>query len=419
IPPPFTLPGPIPFFSLGTFTHRNFEVDRPWLTSVQLDVVLVLAIDGVPTGPLTFTFTFNHEETPNNQNPCPYPTPPGEGCTDRVTIVASPEPTTFQVDGIDYTLSMNFLVDGQPVNEYITREGNTVNSSGLVGEFTLPPLPPGTPVLNVDKSGPATMVPDEYGVFRIDVHNAGDADAFDVTLLDRLPDGPAGGMCDTVPEVTSARVFAADGVTPVPGKGPLALGTDYTLDYDAVTCELTLTGLSAAAVVGANERLVVEYRTLLDADVQYNAMLTNVVGAIQWYNAASSHPLRTAYTRTVTDGTVGVTDHEDAHTVTIVPRFYAEKSAALEVDAMSPGIVDPGDVLRYTITIYNNGPLPLTEVVLRDAVPENTTYVADSMTLNGEPVGRPDGGVSPLVAGLDVSSSDLTPPVPGAGAGVL
>ena len=35
------------------------------------------------------------------------------------------------------------------------------------------------------------------------------------------------------------------------------------------------------------------------------------------------------------------------------------------------------------------------------------------------PVGRPDGGVSPLVAGIDISSSDLTPPLPGAGAGTI
>ena len=139
LPPPQTFPGPIPFFSLGTFTHRNFEVNDPSLTSVQLDVVLVLSVDGVPTGPLTFTFTFNHEETPNNATPCPYPTPPGEGCTDRVTIVASPQPTTFNVDGVDYTLSMSFLdVNGNPVSEFITREGGTINSSGLVGQFTLP-----------------------------------------------------------------------------------------------------------------------------------------------------------------------------------------------------------------------------------------------------------------------------------------
>ncbi|HJR69997.1 MAG TPA: THxN family PEP-CTERM protein, partial [Gammaproteobacteria bacterium] len=419
IPPPFTLPGPIPFFSLGSFTHRNFEVGDPSLTSAQLDVVLVISVDGVPRAPLTFTFTFNHIETPNNQNPCPFPTPPGEGCTDRVQIVASPTPTTFNVDGIDYTLSMSFLNNGNPVSEFITREGGTINSSGLVGEFTLPPIPPGTPVLTVDKSGPATMNPAEYGDFAIDVRNAGSLDAFNVTLLDRLPDSPTGGMCDTTPQVTSARVFAADGVTPVPGKGPLVEGTDYSLAYNGTACELTLTTLTTASVIGVGERLIVAYRTQLDSGTQYGAPLTNVAGATQWYNAAAWHPLRTTYTRTLTDGTVGIVDHEDAHTVTIVPLFYAEKSAALQVDAMSPGIVDAGDTLRYTIAIYNNGSLPVTEAVLRDSVPANTTYVADTMTLDGLPVGQPDGGVSPLIAGVYVSSSDRTPPSPSAGQGIL
>ena len=93
-------------------------------------------------------------------------------------------------------------------------------------------------------------------------------------------------------------------------------------------------------------------------------------------------PTRLVYTRTLTNGTVGIVDHEDAHTVMVVPRLYAEKAAALQVDAMSPGIVDPGDVLRYTIRVYNNGSVPVTQAVLRDSVPANTTYVADSMTLN-------------------------------------
>jgi uncharacterized repeat protein (TIGR01451 family) len=418
-PPPFTLPGPVPFFSLGSFTHRNFEVGDPSLTSVLLDVVLVISVDGVPRAPLTFTFTFNHQETPNNLNPCPFPTPPGEGCTDRVTIVASPSPTTFNVDGFDYTLSMSFLNNGSPVSEFITREGGTINSSGLVGEFTPPPIPPGTPVLNVDKSGPATMNPAESGDFAIDVHNAGTVDAFNVTLLDRLPNGPTGGMCDTPPQVLSARVFATDGVTPVPGKGPLAEGADYSLGYDGVACELTFDAVSSASVIGVGERLVLVYRAQLDAGFRYGTTLTNVAGATRWYNAVATNPGRTAYTRTLTDGTVGTLDHEDAHTVAVVPLLYADKAAALQVDAMSPGIVDPGDVLRYTIRIYNNGAVPVTEAVLRDAVPANTTYVADSMTLNGEPLGRPDGGVSPLVAGVDVSSSDLTPPLPVALAGTL
>jgi uncharacterized repeat protein (TIGR01451 family) len=61
-------------------------------------------------------------------------------------------------------------------------------------------------------------------------------------------------------------------------------------------------------------------------------------------------------------------------------------------------------VLRYTITVYNTGGIPATGVVLRDPVPANTTYVADSTTLNGVPVGQPDGGVSPLSAGVAVGT---------------
>jgi uncharacterized repeat protein (TIGR01451 family) len=102
-----------------------------------------------------------------------------------------------------------------------------------------------------------------------------------------------------------------------------------------------------------------------------------------------------------------------------LPLLYAEKSVVLFGDQGSPGIVDPGDVLRYTITVQNSAAIPATGVVLIDAVPANTTYVADSTQLNGLPVDQPDGGVSPLAAGIDVSSSDLTPPLPGAGAGTL
>ncbi|HUQ52735.1 MAG TPA: hypothetical protein VM692_10980, partial [Gammaproteobacteria bacterium] len=300
---------------------------------------------------------------------------------------------------------MSFLNNGSPVSEFITREGGTINSSGLVGQFTLPNVPPGTPVLTLDKSGPATMNPAEPGDFALSVQNIGVADAFNVTLLDRLPDLPTGGMCDTTPQILSARVFAADGVTPIAGKGPLTQGTDYSLAYNGALCELTLTTLSAASVIGVGgQRLIVTYRTQLDSPFTYGGALTNVAGATQWYNGPSNDPMRVGYTRVLTNGTVGTVDHEDAHTVTVVPRLYADKAAVLQVDAMSPGIVDPGDVLRYTIRVYNNGSVPVTQSMLRDQVPANTTYVADTMTLNGQPVGRPDGGVSPLVAGIAVNS---------------
>ncbi|MGI9219627.1 MAG: isopeptide-forming domain-containing fimbrial protein, partial [Woeseiaceae bacterium] len=101
------------------------------------------------------------------------------------------------------------------------------------------------------------------------------------------------------------------------------------------------------------------------------------------------------------------------------PLLFAPKTAELVVDGSSPGVVDPGDTLRYTITVYNNGAVPATIVELTDDVPLDTTYVADTVTLNGEPVYQPDGGIFPLIDGIPISSSDLTPPVPNAGEGVV
>ena len=147
----------------------------------------------------------------------------------------------------------------------------------------------------------------QWGNFVIDVRNTGLGDAWNATIRDLLPDGATGGMCDLTPEILSAQVFAADGVTPVPGKGPLNPGSDYSLSYSAApSCRLDITMLTAAGRIGPNERLIIRYRTQLDANTQNGVALTNVAGAIQWFNGDSSNPNRRPYTRTLTNGTAGV-----------------------------------------------------------------------------------------------------------------
>ncbi|HTJ15951.1 MAG TPA: choice-of-anchor K domain-containing protein [Steroidobacteraceae bacterium] len=377
LPPPFQLPGPVPFFSLGSFVHRNFAVDDPSLTSVQLDVFLVIAVDGVPRPPLTFTYTFNHVETPNNLDPCPFdPVPPPDGCSDRVSIVASPTPTTFNVDGVDYTLGLSFLdPNGNPVSQFITSEGGVTNTTGLVGQFT---PPPGTPVLIVDKSGPPQLKPTEFGTFAIDVHNTGNIEAHNITLVDRLPDTPTGGMCTTPPQILSARVVAADGVTPVPGKGPLVQGTDYSLTYAA--CQLTLITQSAAAAIGVDERLLISYRAQVDADAQNGTVLTNVAGATRWLN-----PGNLVFSRVLTDGTPTTVDHEDAYSVTVdLPQLKFDKTVTNLTTAQNPAThATPGDTLRYRIRIENLGTSPLTNFSLRDELGRlNAAAVYAPGTLN-------------------------------------
>ena len=399
LPPPFTLPGPIPYFSLGSFTHRNFAVDQPWLVSAELDVLLVIAVDGSQLAPLSFTFTLNHDETPNNQVPCPYPTPPGEGCTDRVTIVASAEPTTFNVDGVDYTLEMSFLDNGSPVDEFITREGDTVNSSGLVGQFTLPPG------LTVTKTGPVSMRLGEWGDFVLGVQNESESDAYDATIVDLVPDGPTGGMCDMTPEILSARVFEADGVTPVPGKGPLDAGTDYSLAYDNAACELTFITLTPASVIGVGERMMIAYRTQLDPDSQDGVTLTNVAGATEWFNQDAS----TMYSRTLTDGTVGVGDHEDAHSVIVdLPALQFEKTVINVTTGEDPGTTaTPGDTLRYTLRIENAGNTPIDDFDIVDELDSlNATPMFQAGTLSV---------IQPLPAGADDSNTDANGGAAGTG----
>ena len=95
----------------------------------------------------------------------------------------------------------------------------------LPGEWGIsPPLTIAAPQLVMTKTGPATLNLGEWGQFGLDIQNTGLTPAWDVTIRDRLPDGATGGMCDVTPQILSARVFAADGTTPVPGKGPLVAG---------------------------------------------------------------------------------------------------------------------------------------------------------------------------------------------------
>jgi uncharacterized repeat protein (TIGR01451 family) len=174
------------------------------------------------------------------------------------------------------------------------------------------------PNLVVNKTGSAvlggsTLNLGEWGDFTIDAVNTGQFDAWNVTLLDRLPDGANGGMCDLTPQITSVRL----------GSTTLAQGTQYTFAYTgAPTCEMSITLLDAAGPIAPGQHLIVDYRTKLDANSQNGATLTNVAGATRWYNDDSGNPARVEITRTLTNGTVGVDDHEDAHTLAVLLSGY-------------------------------------------------------------------------------------------------
>src|SRR5207249_3613654 len=201
-----------------------------------------------------------------------------------------------------------------------------------------------------------------------------------------------GGMCDMTPQITSAQVFAADGVTPVPGKGPLVAGTDYTLSYTGPPgCRLDMAMLTAKGAIAPTERLIVHYRTQLDANTQNGVALTNVAGAIQWFNDGSGNPNRVAFNRTLTNGTPGIADFQDAHTVTTaLTGFIFEKTVADLTSGANPATTAaPGDTLRYTLRFQTTDTALNSFRIFDDMDAMNATaaFAAGTLTLVTVPAG--------------------------------
>lgn len=71
---------------------------------------------------------------------------------------------------------------------------------------------------------------------------------------------------------------------------------------------------------------------------------------------------------------------------------------------LNGGTVEPGDVLEYTIVILNSGEGRTAGLSVLDSTPPLTTYVPDSLTVDGETIA---GDANPLAPGLQVN--DLGP----------
>src|SRR5262249_41966770 len=299
---------------------------------------------------------------------------------------------------IEITVVLNDTATNVPGKQFINTAnwqfGRIINGvfySPLPGEKGVtPPMTIAAPNLVFTKTGPATMALGQLRQFGLDVLNNGPSHAWNVPLLDRLPKGtPTGGMCSSTSQIFSAQVFQADGVTPVPGKGPLVPGTDFSINYNgAPTCELTLTMLTAAGTIGANQHLIITYRTQLDANSQPGTQLTNVAGAIQWFDGDPSVSTRKAATRTLTDGTPGILDFQDAHTVTVVVN---QLTITKQVSVVGGGAALPGGQLDYLVHVTNTSTSAVTPVVITDdlgtASSGRLTFVNPAATMNGSTTG--------------------------------
>ncbi|MEQ9671908.1 isopeptide-forming domain-containing fimbrial protein [Coleofasciculus sp. G2-EDA-02] len=77
------------------------------------------------------------------------------------------------------------------------------------------------------------------------------------------------------------------------------------------------------------------------------------------------------------------------------------------IDSNGNGAADPGEELRYTITIQNTGTGTSTNTILTEDIPTNTTYVPGSATLNGNPIADVVNGTLRFVSPTGGSVGDI------------
>ena len=249
---------------------------------------------------------------------------------------------------------------------------------------------------------PAILVPGDTLRYTLTVKNIGLENAIESKLIDQVP-------ANTTYVASSTTLNAVTVVDPAAGISPLAAGMPINAP------ENTTAGIMRADTdPAANNVATITFDVVVNPSTVIGTVISNQ-GFVNGEGAGSGvfpqQPSDDPNTVAVDDPTLDIVGN--------VPLFDVQKTVAIVVDGTTPGIVDPGDVLRYTITATNMGAIPITGAVLTDLLPANTTYVANSVLLNTLPVGQPDAGVLPLAAGIDISSSDLTPPLPLAAAGTV
>ncbi|MFO7619894.1 MAG: hypothetical protein R6W81_01330 [Bacteroidales bacterium] len=336
-------------------------------------ISMILATSGIPLSILTPTYNSNTGVVTWNFDSGTadaYNIPAGE--TLRVVYQVSADPELGA--GMDLTNAATAAM-------YYSFDDDAVPAAGQVNDRqeygptntatnTLTSPPPG--VLLKENTQPTAAVGEQFA-YRITVPETPlNAALHDVRILDDLSASEADLRFVSVAKISGSGIWT-----------PVNIGTDTNL---------IIVDTANGIDIPLGEQAVVEII------VEVLNTQTNVIN------------LRFTNTADYTYNQIGDTPASQTHGFpdTTEPMqivgLVAQKTVSISVDNNLNGLLDPGDELLYTIDVSYPGANPVTGVVLTDDVPENTTYVSDSMTLNGQPVGQPDGGISPLSAGITINS---------------
>ena len=307
----------------------------------------VLLINGVPEGALFVpnSVTLNGISLPDASPTLGIPVgiiAPGDSATITFQFLASSIPPQGAIINQALT-SYTYIVDPSQPPVTATSSSNTVNIAVVDASLSV--------IKNTDSLVQST---DGTITYTVVVQNNGNTTANTVTLTDLVPEGTA---------------FIPNSVT-----------------------------INGVSVPGADPNVGIPLNSITPSEI-VTVTFQVIVQSIPSVNPISN-TARIDYTF-IADPTAPII----SRTITSNPAFTQISDAnVLSLKAVNAQQATTGDILTYTITLENTGNIPATNLIFSDTIPEGTTFVENSFTLNGTAIlgANPNAGVTlpNLVANL-------------------
>ncbi|MEC2087553.1 hypothetical protein P9G96_02250, partial [Bacillus paranthracis] len=299
----------------------------------------VLLINGVPEGALFVpnSVTLNGISLPDASPTLGIPVgiiAPGDSATITFQFLANSIPPQGAIINQALT-SYTYIVDPSQPPVTATSSSNTVSTAVVDASLSV--------IKNTDSLVQSTNGTITYTVV---VQNNGNTTANTVTLTDLVPEGTA-----FIPNSVTINGVSAPGADPNVG---IPLNSIAPSDIITITFQMIVQSIPSVNPISNIARIA--YTFIAD-------------------------PTAPIISRTITSNPA-VTQISDAN--------------VLSLKAVNAQQATTGDILTYTITLENTGNIPASNLIFSDTLPEGTTFVDNSFTLNGTAIlgANPNAGVT-------------------------
>ncbi|WP_305454945.1 DUF11 domain-containing protein [Bacillus mycoides] len=299
----------------------------------------VLLINGVPVGAVFVpnSVTLNGMSLPNASPTLGIPVgiiAPGDFATITFQFLASSIPPQGAIINQAIT-SYTYIVDPSQPPVTATSSSNTVNTAVVDASLSV--------IKNTDSLVQSTNGTITYTVV---VQNNGNTTANTVNLTDLVPEGTT-----FIPNSVTINSVSVPGADPNVG---IPLNAIAPSEIVTVTFQVIVQSIPSVNPISNTARI--DYTFIAD-------------------------PTSPIISRTITSN----------------PAFTQISDAnVLSLKAVNAQQATTGDILTYTITLENTGNIPATNLIFSDTIPEGTTFVENSFTLNGTAIlgANPNVGVT-------------------------